>query len=303
MAIHHFKPTAWHNVLGTLPPVLTVESGDTIVAETLDANGYDADGVQRTQPPNPMTGPFFVNGAEPGDALAVRIDALVPSRASGWTRGALAQHVVDPDRVETLPPRDKIFWHLDRNAGTARLETPTPNLSGWEIPFEPMIGCFGVAPALGQAFSTATSAENGGNMDYRRLGPGTTVWFPVAVSGALFFLGDGHARQGDGEIVGTGIETSFEMTVTLSVVKNRKQRWPRGEDAETIFAIGNARPLDQALQHATTEMLDWLTSDHGLGIAEASHVLGQCVRYDIGNVYDPAYTVACVLEKRWLPKR
>jgi acetamidase/formamidase len=165
-----------------------------------------------------------------------------------------------------------------------------------------MIGCFGVAPKLGQAISTATSAEFGGNMDYRLFGPGTTVWLPVAVPGALFFLGDCHATQGDGEIVGTGIETTFEVTVRLSVEKRSSIVWPRGETATDIFTIGNARPLDQALQHATTEMLAWLASDFGLDAIAASHLLGQVVRYDVGNVYDPAYTMACRLEKKWLTR-
>jgi acetamidase/formamidase len=165
-----------------------------------------------------------------------------------------------------------------------------------------MIGCFGVAPAGGQALSTATSAQNGGNMDYRLFAPGTTAWFPVSVPGALFYLGDGHACQGDGEIVGTGIETSFEMEVTFRVLK-RTITWPRGETAEDIFTIGNARPLDQALQHATTEMMRWLGEDYGLDARAASHLMGQVVRYDIGNVFNPAYTVACRVAKSWLTRR
>jgi acetamidase/formamidase len=165
-----------------------------------------------------------------------------------------------------------------------------------------MIGCFGVAPALGQAFSTATSAENGGNMDYRGFRPGASVWFPVQVPGALFFLGDCHALQGDGEIVGTGVETAMEVEVRLSVVRGQRQTWPRGEDEQFVFTVGNARPLEQALQHATTEMLDWLTGPYGLSQLAATHLLGQLVRYEIGNVFDPAYTVVCKLEKKWLPK-
>jgi acetamidase/formamidase len=165
-----------------------------------------------------------------------------------------------------------------------------------------MIGCFGVAPRLGQAFSNATSAENGGNMDYRGFGPGTTVWFPVEVPGALFSLGDCHAVQGDGEIVGTGVETTFEVEIRLSVEKQRKLVWPRGETATDIFSVGNARPLDQALQHATSDMLNWLTNDYGLTLCAASHLLGQVVRYDVGNVFDPAYTMVCRVSKQWLPK-
>jgi acetamidase/formamidase len=140
-------------------------------------------------------------------------------------------------------------------------------------------------------------------MDYRLFGAGTTAYFPVFEPGALFFLGDGHACQGDGEIAGTGVETSFEVEFTVSVLKGKQTAWPRGETAEDIFAIGNARPLDQALQHATTEMMNWLSADYGLDAIAASHLLGQTVRYDVANVFNPAYSVACRISKRWLPAR
>ena len=108
--------------------------------------------------------------------------------------------------------------------------------------------------------------------------------------------------QGDGEIVGTGIETCFEVEVRLTVEKGRNLVWPRGESATDIFSVGNARPLDQALQHATTDMFTWLTSDYGLSPTAASHLMGQVVRYDVGNVFDPAYTMVCRIAKKWLPR-
>ena len=301
MTTHRFVATNWHNVLGTRPAELTIESGDTVVTDTLDAHGYDKDGVARWPAPNPMNGPIFVNGAEPGDALKVEILRMTPNRATGWTRASLAENVVDPAAVRDLPAPDIAIWAIDRQHGTVRLAEAVPGLEDFELPLEPMIGCFGVAPALGQAFSTATSAENGGNMDYRGFRPGATVWFPVAAEGALFFLGDCHAVQGDGEIVGTGIETSYEVEVRLTVEKQRRLVWPRGESDTEIFSVGNARPLDQALQHATTDMLDWLTTDYGLSRISASHLMGQVVRYEVGNVYDPAYTMVCKIEKKWLP--
>jgi len=176
-------------------------------------------------------------------------------------------------------------------------------LRDWAVPVRPMIGCFGVAPPLGQAISTATSGPYGGNMDYRLFAPGTTAQFPVFAAGALFYLGDAHASQGDGEIVGNGVETAFEVEFTLRVRKGRAIGWPRGETATEIFTVGNARPLDQALQHATTEMLKWLEADFHLDLAEASHVLGQCVRYDVANVFNPAYSVACRLAREAIPRR
>jgi amidase len=210
--------------------------------------------------------------------------------------------VLDPAAIPERPATERVVWIIDSNAGTVRLREPPRGLESFAPPISPMIGCFGVAPPRGQAFLPATSAQNGGNMDYRRFAPGTTAWFPVSVPGALFYLGDGHACQGDGEITGTGIETSFEMEVTFRVLK-RTINWPRGETAEDIFTIGNARPLDQALQHATTEMQRWLGEDYGLDARAASHLMGQVVRYDVGNVFNPAYTVACRIAKRWLTKR
>ena len=302
MATHRFRPTRYHNVIGTAEPVLRVADGDTVVADTVDASGLDAQENAAAVRPNPMTGPFFIEGAEPGDTLAVRIDRLTPSRATGWTYSPLALTVLDPAAIIERPPTQRAVWTIDNNAGTVRLREPEKGLEDFAPPIQPMIGCFGVAPAGGQAISTATSGPNGGNMDYRLFAPGTTAWFPVSVPGALFYLGDGHACQGDGEITGTGIETSFEMEVTFQVLK-RTIFWPRGETAEDIFTVGNARPLDQALQHATTEMSRWLGEDYGLDARAASHLMGQVVRYDVGNVFNPAFTVACRISKRWLTKR
>jgi acetamidase/formamidase len=122
----------------------------------------------------------------------------------------------------------------------------------------------------------------------------------VFAPGALVFLGDGHAVQGDGEIVGTGIETSFDVQFTVRLLKQKHIGWPRGENTDYIFTVGNARPLDEAVQHATTEMLDWLEQDYGLDTVAASILLGQCVEYDLGNVFDPAYTMVCKIPKRFL---
>jgi amidase len=137
----------------------------------------------------------------------------------------------------------------------------------------------------------------GGNMDYPGFVAGVTAYFPVFVPGALLHIGDGHATQGDGEIVGTGIEISMDVQFTVRVIKGPRIRWPRGENAEFIFTVGNARPLDQAVQHATTEMLRWLKEGYGLDGTSASLLLGQCVRYDLGNIFDPAYTMVCKVPK------
>ena len=300
MVTHRFTPTRFYNAIGTAEAALVIADGDSVITATLDAAGFDERGKQVGERPNPMTGPFFVTGAVPGDALQVRIDRMTLNRATGWTFSTLATNVVDPAAVTRLPERRQVEWAIDPASNTARLAEPPERLRDFVVPLAPMIGCFGVAPALGQALSTATSAQNGGNMDYRGFRPGVTVLFPVSVAGALFYLGDGHACQGDGEIVGTGIETSFEIAFTVKVLKGKRIGWPRGDNDEDIFTVGNARPLDQALQHATTEMLDWLAADYGLDGTAASHILGQAVRYDVANVFNPAYSVVCRVAKRWL---
>ena len=305
MATHSFTPTRFYSALGTYDPVLTIDSGDSVVTWTLDAGGRDAQLARLSTGVNPMTGPFYVSGAEPGDVLAVRLDKLRPNRRYGWTGTQLAPNVMDPADLLDLPPipgwgeRDG-QWDVDVDAGTATLVEPVTRLGKFSIPIRPMVGCFGVAPGGGEAISTATSSTHGGNMDYKGFVEGVTVYFPVAVRGGLFFLGDGHAAQGCGEVVGTGIEISFDVEFTVTLVKQKKIVWPRAETSTHILAVGNARPLDQALQHATSEMARWLQQDYGLDWMGAHILMGQCVEYEIGNVFDPAYTVVCKMSKSTL---
>lgn len=300
MVYQTFAPKCFYNSIGSHEPALIVCDGETIVTETLDAHGFDREGIKRADAPNPMTGPFYVSGAEPGDALLIRIDHIAMIRSSGWTFQVLSPNVVNSSAVARFPERQKTDWIIDIPLERARLSNPPSTLRDWSVAVKPMIGCFGVAPAMGQAISTATSGPYGGNMDYRGFGAGVEVMFPVSVPGGLFFLGDVHAAQGDGEIVGTGIETAAEVQFTVEVLKKKPIGCPRGSNTSEIFTIGNARPLEQALQHATTEMLDWLVQDYGLDEVAASHVMGQAVHYDIANVFNPAYSVVCRIGKDWL---
>ncbi len=301
MKIHRFAPTHYFNTIGSHEPVLHIAPGDTVITSTVDAHGQDATDQSVTVGPNPMTGPFYIEGAEPGDTLVVHIERLIPNRATGWGRPGLAHHVVDPADVADLPSRAELaIWRIDTVQGRVYLQEPMGKLGAFSLPLQPMIGCFGVAPADGQAISTATSGEFGGNMDYNGYGEGVTAYFPVFQPGALFHLGDGHAWQGDGEISGTGVETSFEMQFRVDLRKGQLSGWPRGENATHIFTAGNARPLDQAVQHATSEMLRWLQADYGFSAKEANLLLGYAVEYNVGNMFDPAYTMICKIAKRYL---
>ncbi len=308
MTTHHFAPTHYHTTIGSHTPVLRIAPGDTVVTTTVDARGADASNQPITPRGNPMTGPFYVEGAEPGDTLVVTLDKLRPNRLGGWTRKVVAANVVDPDYVTQMPwPPDEwssiAHWEVDNDARTVTLVDPVDTALGrYTLALAPMVGCFGVAPEGGQAISTATSGPHGGNMDYRGFREGVTVYFPVAAPGALFHIGDGHAVQGDGEIVGTGVETSFDVEFTVQLRKGKRINWPRGENADYIFTVGNARPLDQCVQHATTEMIRWLQADYGLAGLAAHILLGQTVEYDLGNIFDPAFTMVCKVPKAALPK-
>jgi acetamidase/formamidase len=307
MTVHYFQPGHYYTAMGTAAPVLHVEPGDTVHTHCVDAHGLDANAQQITEPGNPMTGPFYVEGAQPGDTLVVHIDAIAPNRRYGWSGSFLAPNVVDPAYVAELPwPEEKgtrrnCEWDVDA-AGTATLVKPDTALGRLVLPIRPMLGCFGVAAEGGQAISTATSAEHGGNMDYRGFTAGVTVYFPVFVEGALFYLGDGHAVQGAGEIVGTGIEISTDVTFRVDIKRGWRTAWPRGENEMEIFTAGNARPLDQALQHATTEMARWLEEAYGLDAIGAQTLMGMVVDYEVGNVFDPAYTMICKMPKKWLTR-
>jgi amidase len=303
MTTHKFQPEVYYTAFGSYEPVLHIEDGDTVITTTVDNAGRDAFDKQVTTAGNPLTGPFYIKNAEPGDALAVRFDRLWPNRKMGRTSTIVATSVVDPDYVADMPPREPHVgaeWELNLEKGTATLAYPDTKLGRFVLPLKPMLGCLGVAPRGGQVISSATSGPYGGNMDYNGFMAGTTVYFPVFASGGLFFIGDGHAVQGDGEIVGTGIEVSFDVQFTVKLFKDKKINWPRAESKEYIMTAGNVRPLEQALQHATTEMVRWLQDEYGLEGRAAHILLGQCVEYDVGNVFDPAYTVICKLRKKWI---
>jgi amidase len=303
MKTHRFQPTEYHLTLGSRTPALEIDSGDRVITATVDNAGRDASDREITPPDNPQTGPFYLRGAEPGDTLAVHFERILPNRAIGRTRSAIAARVLNPEYLRSQRAGGSgdewLEWRIDTRSWSATLIEPAFPAGQLILDLDPMVGCFGTAPAKGQSIAAITAGRYGGNMDYRGFRAGTTVYLPVFVPGALFFLGDIHALQGDGEIVGTGIEVSADVEFTLRLVAGRSVNWPRGEDREGILTVGNARPLEQALQEATTEMLHWLV-ELGLEEGQAQILMGQGVRYEVGNVFDPAYTMICKIGKSLL---
>jgi acetamidase/formamidase len=302
---HRLIPQRFHNTFSAAhSPILRIKPGDRVITKTIDAAGTDWDGKTVASGPNPETGPFYVEGAEPGDTLVVTIEKIETNRATAYSSSLLAPYTVDPAslvaRVDREPRR--VTWNIDKARGIARLEAPDMGAPGIELPLRPMLGCIGVAPARKEAIASNTPGAFGGNMDYAGLTAGVKVMLPVYEPGALLFIGDGHARQGEGEVVGTGLETSMDVEFTVDVVK-KTINWPRLETQTHIMVLGSARPLLEALQHATSEMQRWLVSDYGLTERGAATFMGQALEYDIANVVDPNFTVVAKVDKSMMPRR
>ncbi len=300
MMVHRFTPRIYYNSFGKQEPVLKISPEDRVITTTADAHGYNEHMEQVALKDNPLTGPFYIEGAEPGDALAVHLEITRPNRNTGWSSSIFAPNVVEPSYVRNLPEKEYINWNIDPGKRTAEYIDPLTGSTVLVLPLLPMLGCIGVAPPKGQLISSRTSGEYGGNMDYRGFSEGAIVYFPVFEEGALLYLGDGHALQGDGEPAGTGIETSFAVQFRVDLLKRKRIQWPRGERPEHIFTVGNARPLEQAVQHALSEMIRWLQEDYGLDMAVSSMILGQVAEIDLGNIFNPAYTMACKLKKSFI---
>src|SRR5688572_69249 len=293
-----FIPDRFYNTFSFAhPPAMRIKPGERIVTKTADAAGVDWNGKQVAQGPNPQTGPFFVEGAEPGDMLVVSFEKIEINRPSGYSSSLLAPYAVDPAsliaRVDREPRRAN--WILDKAKHIARLDGN--DIGGLELRLRPMLGCVGVAPARKEAVATSTPGPFGGNMDYAGMNAGVRVMLPVFEPGALLFIGDGHALQGEGEVVGTGIETSMDVEFSVQLVKKKALQWPRLENDTYVMVLGSERPLLQALQHATSEMHRWLMQDYGLSERGASTLMGQTLEYEVGNVVDPHFTVVAKMRK------
>ena len=301
---HRFTPDRFYNTFSFAhPPALRIRPGDRVVTKTIDAAGVDWNGKQVGQGPNPQTGPFYIEGAEPGDAIVVTIQRIDTNRPTGYSASLLAPYAVDPASIAARAEREprRVDWIIDKARGTTRVDAAdiTPAI---ELPLRAMLGCLGTAPARKEAVATSTPGPFGGNMDYAGLNAGVKVTLPVNEPGALLFLGDGHARQGEGEVVGTGVETSMDVEFSVDLIKKKAVAWPRLENDAYIMVLGSERPLLQAFQHATTEMHRWLVTDFKYSERGASLVMGQAIEYEIANVVDPHFTVVAKLRKSLLPR-
>jgi len=295
------------------PPVLRVKPGDSVVTSTRDASNDVYSTGDKTLFPkldlskvNPQTGPFFIEGAEPGDTLVVHIDKIDFNRDWGWGGsipyfGALAPEY--KTMMITAPVPDRLFiWHIDRGRRVGILDLPNSKIGRVEVPLRPFFGTIGTAPGGKECISSLVPGSHGANMDFNEVVEGVTMYFPVYEKGALFMLGDGHAAQGDGEIDGAAIETSFNTKFTVNLIKGKRIGWPRLVNDKYIMSIGSTRPLIDALRLACADLINWMVEDYGYDKIEALQLLGQTAELEIANVVDPQYSVACMLDKKYLPK-
>ncbi|MGH9657384.1 MAG: acetamidase/formamidase family protein [Bryobacteraceae bacterium] len=297
------------------PVLKRIKPGDLIVTKTIDAAGHDEKGVRRHEAGNPLTGPFFIEGAEPGDALVVRFRRVRPNRNWGFTAYRLGLFSLTPEYVEDVYPRNykpdavvkgranAVPWDIDLARNVVRLREPRSARHKMEFPTRPMLGCVGVAAPGDWAPTSGPSGSYGGNLDYNAIGEGATVILPVYHSGALLYLGDGHALQGDGEPTGTGVETSMDVEFITEVRKNTRLSGPRVETTDSIISIGSqpefASSLDRALQMATTDMAQWLVDEYKLEVWAAHLLIGYQGKYDVVTVMG---SMALRIPKSVLPR-
>jgi len=297
-------------VYATVAPVARLKSGDILETNTVDCFGNviqkPGDTMSMVKGDNPLTGPFYIEGAEPGDTLAVKILDLevdsnqgVGALAPGF--GALNETNYTPMLHAPIP--EKIwFYPIDHAANTATFQALDSKFSV-KIPLHPFFGCIGVAPAGGEARSSIVPAEFGGNMDSPEASVGNTVYFPVNVPGALLYMGDGHAAMGDGEVAGSAIEVPLRGKVQISVIKGQKINWPRFENNDAIMTVGAYRPLDDCLRIAFTELVAWMHNDYGLSELDSYELLSKVAKIHLNEMVDPNYVVVASIDKKYLPPK
>lgn len=254
---------------------------------------------------NPQTGPFYVEGAEPGDTLALHLVDLQPAR--DWGASAVMPFfggMTSTDRTVTLqPPLPDTTWiyHLERDRGTVVFQARNSDHTV-ELPTTPMLGTVGVAPAAGEVRTSLVPDRFGGNMDTPEMRAGSTVYLGVNVEGALFSIGDGHYRQGEAEACGTAVEGAMTSTLIVELIKGHAPGWPRIEHDDAIMTIGSSRPLEDSWRIANGDLIGWVGELTGMDALDSYQLITQIADVPIANVVDANYSVAVKVAKQHLPK-
>ena len=297
---HKFKQDKGVQTFAVRPPVLTIKPGDVVESETLYGGYYEKPGGAWPG----EVGPFFIEGATPDDTLVVKIVRLRTNRdhaVSTHTPGSIS--AVASDRYTRMLndpiPRRRYVWKLvDGVRGVLELPESKKTI---EVPLAPMLGRVAVAPSGDEAFGGLWPGNFGGNLDVSDVKEGATVYLPIFHEGAYFYFGDGHAAMGDGEICGSGLETTMDVTLEFSLIKGKKIAWPRIENSDYIMTVGAVRPLSDALRIAAVEMIEWVAADYGFDKWDAYQFVSQAGEMRVGNMVDPNYAVVVKMPKKLLP--
>ena len=298
--LHDFTPSDYANTFSAeRAPALVIWPGDSVQTRTLDSGGVDEHGVTRALFGNPQVGPFFVAGAEPGDTLAITIRSLKLNRDYADSLDGIVGRLKTPRiATETATLGKPVRWELDRVRGMARPHGASGALKHFQIPVKPMLGGLAVAPGFGYpAFSTGDAGDFGGNMDFNAVVEGNTIYLQVQQPGALLYVGDGHALQGDGETSQWALETSLDVVLEVELIKKQSIATPRVESPTQIMTLGQAGSSDDALRLATSGMLQWLRQSHGMDMSQATQVLGVAVQYSVVNLAGRSVGVAAKIDK------
>ena len=297
---YDFVPTTYSNEFSPhRAPVLTIWPGDSVRTSTLDSGGVDQHGKTQALFGNPQTGPFYVMDAGAGDVLAIHIERLRLNRDYADSLDSVVGRAMSPALAAKATELGKpIRWKLDRARGLAQPENPSPQLRNLSVPLRPMLGGLAVAPGFGSApVSTGDTGRFGGNMDFNEIREGTTVYLPVSQPGALLYLGDAHALQGDGETSQYALETSMDVEFRVDVIRGKSISAPRVESDTQIMVLGQAGSLDDALRTATAGMTQWLQQDYGLTVSECAQLMGSSVHYVVANLAGRSVGLAAKLDK------
>jgi acetamidase/formamidase len=251
---------------------------------------------------NPQTGPFYIQSAIPGDTLVIHLTRLQLNRDYAISDDAVVDRGTDNYLALKMKDGGKtVLWHLDIAHGLASLEKPGAHMAAYTIPVHPMLGCIATAPAPARgAPPTGDSGSYGGNMDFNEIVEGATIYLPVLVPGALLYLGDGHAAQGDGELNGNALETSLDVEFTVDLIPGRRTPGPRVESATHIMAMGLGGSLGDAFKSATANMAGWIAEDYKLLPAEIAELFGTAAEYRVSEVADRNAGVVLKISKERL---
>ena len=296
-----FKPTKYFSEFSSAnKPELTIHPGDTIYTSTVDCNGFDSLGHQLTSKDalNPLTGPFYVEGAAPGDILKVSFIKLSFSRKTAFSSAFFHERSLPAADYAPFSKITPVIWDLDVKKMKASPRMNSAHLKNFNVKIHPFLGCVGVAPA-GNPFPTTDSGPFGGNMDFTAVTDHATVYLPVFHDGAILTIGDGHAAQGDGELNWDAIETSLNVAFTVELIKKPAVALenPRVENDAYIMAVGADSSLDVALKIATKNLLHWLQEKYSLTDAEATQVMGSSLEYKISEIVDPKVEIIAMIKK------